>query len=279
MMEIAAKSRRWLPALLLLTLGFVSEAQAVSVSPTALYIDSRTRTGVMTLHNPGPLPEEISISFAFGYPVSDANGSVSVQLLSEAPEGEPSASDWMRVFPRRLVLQPGQRQVIRVMVQPPAGLPEGEYWARIIISSKGGQPPIEEMQGNLSLQLNLETILVMAANYRQGNVSTGVTIDAAVAERNGDSVLLQLDMSRTGNAACLGRLRADLIDARGTVLATTYDDIAVYRTMRRRLPLQVPVDATGPLSVRIRITPEREDLPAESVLQFANVTHSLKVLD
>jgi hypothetical protein len=267
----------WGFSLLLLLAGVVDTAEAVSVSPTALYIDSRTRTGVMTLHNPGSLPEEITIGFAFGYPVSDADGRVTVQLLDEAPAGEPSAAEWMRVFPRRLVLQPGQRQVIRVMVQPPADLPDGEYWARIIISSRGGQPPIEQTDGNVSLQLNIETVLVMAANYRQGAVSAGVEITGATAQRTDDGVSLELDMQRTGNAAALGRVLVELIDARGSVVATTHDDIAVYRTMRRRLLLAVPETISGPMSVRIRIVPEREDLPAASILNFVPITQSVAV--
>ncbi|CAN5828411.1 hypothetical protein BH23GEM8_BH23GEM8_05500 [soil metagenome] len=273
-----SSARIWVLSLVLLLTAVVDTAEAVSVSPTALYIDSRTRTGVMTLHNPGSLPEEITIGFAFGYPISDANGLVSVQLLDEAPAGEPSAAEWMRVFPRRLILQPGQRQVIRVMVQPPADLPDGEYWARIIISSRGGQPPIEQTDGNVSLQLNVETVLVMAANYRQGAVSAGVEITGASAQRTEDGVSLELDMQRTGNAAALGRVLVELLDAQGSVVATTHEDIAVYRTMRRRLLLAVPENASGPLGIRIRIVPEREDLPAASILNFASVTHSLAVL-
>jgi P pilus assembly chaperone PapD len=272
-----SSARIWGLSLVLLLAVVVDTAEAVSVSPTALYIDSRTRTGVMTLHNPGSLPEEITIGFAFGYPISDANGLVSVQLLNAAPAGEPSAAEWMRVFPRRLVLQPGQRQVIRVMVQPPADLPDGEYWARIIISSRGGQPPIEQTDGNVSLQLNVETVLVMAANYRQGAVSAGVEITGASAEWGEDGVTLELDMNRTGNAAALGRVLVDLLDARGSVVASTYEDIAVYRTMRRRLSLPVPENVAGLLSVRIRIVPEREDLPASSILRFAPVIHTLAV--
>jgi hypothetical protein len=271
------RARRVVLAFLLLLIGGADVAEAVSVSPTALYIDSRTRTGVMTLHNPGTLPEEISISFAFGYPTSDANGLVSVQLLAEAPEGEPSAAEWMRVFPRRLVLQPGQRQVIRVMVHPPADLPEGEYWARIVISSRGGQPPIEQTDGELSLQLNVETVLVMAANYRQGAVTTGLDVSTATAQRSGDGVLLQVDLARTGNAALLGRLQADVLNAAGNVIATGWDDLAVYRTIRRRIPIALPPGTTGPLTIRMRVVPERDDIPGDRILPFAPVTRTLPV--
>jgi hypothetical protein len=202
---------------------------------------------------------------------------VTVHLLEEAPAGEPSAMEWMRVFPRRLVLQPGQRQVVRVMVQPPADLPEGEYWARILISSRGGQPPIEQTDGEVSMQLNVETVLVMAANYRQGAVTTGANVVAASVERTGHDLELQVDLERTGNAALLGRLEAEVVDARGTIVARGWDDVAVYRSMRRRIPLQPPAEATGPLTVRMRIIPERDDIPSGSILPFAPIARSIMV--
>jgi P pilus assembly chaperone PapD len=260
-----------------LTVAATEVAHAVTVSPTALYIDSRTRSGVLTLYNPGSLPAEVTIDFAFGYPQSDALGNVSVPLTREPAAGEPSALEWMRAFPRRLVLQPGQRQVVRVLVEPPAGLPEGEYWARVLISSRGGQPPIEETQGDLQLQLNVQTTLVIAANYRNGSVATGVEVASAAAAREGEGVALDLELHRTGNAAFLGRVRADLLDAGGAVISSTFDDVAVYRTMRRRLVLPVPDGTAGPLSVRLTVNTDRDDLPPGGALAAAPVERSVPV--
>jgi hypothetical protein len=268
---------RGLLAALALVAAGAETAQAVTVSPTALYIDSRTRTAVLTLYNPGSLPAEVTIDFAFGYPQSDAEGNVAVPLTREPAVGEPSALDWMRAFPRRLVLQPGQRQVVRVLVEPPADLPDGEYWARVLVSSRGGQPPIEETQGDIRLQLNVQTTLVMAANYRKGAVETGVEVASAAAARAGDEVTLDVDLHRTGNAAFLGRLRAELVDARGTVLASAFDDVAVYRTMRRRLTLPVPAGAAGALEVRVSIGTDREDLPPGGALPAAPVNQRIPV--
>jgi hypothetical protein len=257
--------------------GLAETAHAVTVSPTALYIDSRTRTATLTLYNPGSLPAEVSIDFAYGYPQSDAEGNVSVPLTLEPAAGEPSAMDWMRAFPRRLVLQPGQRQVVRVLVEPPPELPDGEYWARVLVSSRGGQPPIESTQGDVQLQLNVQTTLVMAANFRKGAVGTGVEVARAAAVRDGTDVSLEVEMQRTGNAAFLGRLRADVLDERGTVVATAWDDIAVYRTMLRRLAIALPEGTAGPLEVRLTIDTERQDLPPGGALPASTVTRSVAV--
>jgi hypothetical protein len=280
-MAASRQSRRIVLRTLLLALGLVmlgvKAAHAVSVSPTALYIDSRTRTAVLTLHNPGTLPEEITIEFAFGYPQTDTAGNLSVPVTREPPAGEPSAMAWMRAFPRRLVLQPGQRQVVRVMVEPPADLPDGEYWARVLVSSRGGQPPIEQTQGDVRLQLDVATTLVMAANFRKGAVGTGVEVAAQAATRAEDGVTLQLDLRRTGNAAFLGRLRADLVNARGDVLGTAWDDLAVYREVRRRHLIPVPPGTEGPLFVQITIDTEREDLPAGGALPVAPLSRRIPV--
>ena len=270
-------SARTLLAALALLAGVVAPAHAVSVSPTALYIDSRTRTGVLTLYNPGTLPEEITVDFAYGYPQSDSAGNVSVATTRDPAAGEPSAMAWMRAFPRRLLLQPGQRQVVRVLVEPPAELADGEYWARVLISSRGGQPPIEQTQGDVRLQLNVQTTLVMAANYRKGDLRTGVEVAAASARRTADGVQLQVDLTRSGNAAVLGRMRAELRDARGDVVSTLYDDVAVYRTMRRRLTFAVAAGAAGPFTVRIHIDTEREDLPPGGALPAAPVDQRIPV--
>lgn len=249
-----------------------AEAHAVTVSPTALYIDSRSRTGFVTLYNPGVLPEEIEIGFAFGYPQSDSAGLISVPLVSAAPSGEPSAVEWMRAFPRRLVLQPGQRQVLRVLVTPPPGLADGEYWARLLITARGGQPPIEQVQNGVTTQISVETVMVVAANYRAGQVSSGVRVVDSGISLEGDTLVLTTDLERDGNAAFLGRMHARVLDANGNVVQEAEELIAVYHQLRQVLRIPLPGGATGPFSVRLNIDTEREDLPPEGPLPMTTVS-------
>jgi len=137
-------------------------AYAVTVSPTALYITSRNPSALLTLINTGTRPEEIELTIGFGYPVSDSAGVLRVDIVDSGREGDPSLTSFLRVFPRRLVLQPGQRQVVRVMVAMPAGVADGEYWGRVLVKSRGGEPPIEQSQGDVRMQLSLETTFATA---------------------------------------------------------------------------------------------------------------------
>lgn len=277
-----ARFRTRLPRRMLLALPFALlllavRAGAVAVSPVALYIDDRTRTGTLTLFNPGTRPEEVAIDFAFGYPTSDSTGEVSVGIVEEAPAGEPSAVAWLRAFPRRLVLEPGQRQVVRVMVQPPPELAPGEYWARVLVRGRGGQPPIEQQQGDVRVQIEVETVVIVALSYRNGAVETGIRIANASAVLAGDTVAATIDFERAGNAAFIGRVRAEVLDANGRVIGTAEDVLAVYRQIRRRL--QIPVTgATGQaLRVRFTIDTDRDDLPPGAVLPFESMQHIAEV--
>jgi hypothetical protein len=253
-------------------------ARAVTVSPNALFIDSRTRSGVLTLYNPGTTAEEIEITFAFGYPRSDLAGAISVALADSAPSGEPSVLGFVRAFPRRLRLEPGQRQTVRILMQPPAGLAEGEYWGRVLVHSRGGRPPVEQQQGGIHMQIDLETVIVGAVNYRNGAVKTGVAIDSARAAivAAGDSVRVVADLRRLGNAAYLGHLTLELVGADGRVIGSVDEDLAVYRTLRKVESIAIPprTSLVG-ASVRYRLTTERPDIDPESRLAADAVTGSI----
>lgn len=257
----------------LLPLG---RAWAVTVSPTALFIDSRSPTGTLTLYNSGTRPEELEVTFAFGYPVSDAAGTVNVVLVDTAAAGEPSVVPWLRAFPRRLVLQPGQRQTLRVMVQAPPTLAAGEYWGRVVVHSRGGQTPVEQTQGEVRMQLEVETAIATAVLFRKGEVATGMAVRGATASLGAEGVAFSVDMERQGTAAFLGRVHAEVLSG-GRVVAEIEDAVAVYRTLRRSYILPLPAGTrTEGLSVRYVVDTDRPDLPS-GALRAAPVTGTTPV--
>lgn len=249
--------------------------RAVSVSPMSVFIDHSTRAGTITLYNPNPLPEEIEISFAFGYPQSDSTGEVTVPLSEQAPEGEPSAVGWLRAFPRRLVLEPGQQQVVRVLAQPPTDLADGEYWSRVLITATGGRPPVEQqVQPDVRVAISMRTIVVASLNYRKGEQTTGISVDSAGALRTADGLQLTLDMSRLGSAAYLGRIRIDLLAADGSVVGEEEDVVSVYHTLRRRFVFPGAEDV---VRVRYTLETERPELGQANIIRAPAVTSTVEV--
>lgn len=249
--------------------------RAVSVSPMSVFLSHAQRTGTMTLYNPNPLPEEIEISFAFGYPQSDSTGAVTVPLSHVAPAGEPSAVPWLRAFPRRLVLQPGQQQVVRILATPPAGLEDGEYWSRVLVVATGGRPPVEQqVQPDVRVAISMRTIIVASLNYRKGTLTTGIAVTSAQAQRTPAGVDVTLDLARHGEAAFLGRIRVELLDASGRVLHEEEDVLSVYRTLRRRFTLPGMEHVTR---VRYTMDTERPDLGQTNIINAPAVSGTIDV--
>src|SRR5204862_7437145 len=81
-------------------------------------------------------------SRAFVIPISDSLGHFALPTVERPDSTLPSAAAWVQAFPRRLTIAPLERQTVRLLVTPPAGLPDGEYWARLIISARGGKLPL-----------------------------------------------------------------------------------------------------------------------------------------
>jgi hypothetical protein len=258
--------------------GVSLAAQAVSVSPTALFLDQAERSGRLNLVNEGDVPAEVEIDFAFGYARSDSLGRVSVPLSESAAPGEPTLVPYLRAFPRRLRLAPGQQGMVRVLVTAPPELEGGEYWARVMVSSTGAEASVEERAGGAAVRINLRSVVAVATNYRHGEVETSLMVDTASATALTESVQLLLDLDRGGNAAWLGQVQAEIVDPDGRVFGSTAQDVAVYRALRWgvRVPLDRPLDG-GPFAVRYTLSPERPDAGPGDILTAPAVRGSVPI--
>ena len=253
-------------------------AQGVAVAPHALHIDHRTRSGAIELYNSGNDPVEVEISTLFGFPATDSAGTIKVRYYEDDSEF-PSAAGWIRAFPRRVTVPPQTRQTIRLLAQPPAGLPAGEYWSRLAVASESGRVPvggITDTTVKVSLKLRVRTII--AVNYRNGEVHTGARMDSLRAQVVGDSLAVRVDLVREGNAAFLGTLSTTLVDAEGVEVLREDIQVAVYYGLSPRRMLSLADVPPGRYMLVSRLTTERSDLDAAVVLQAEPVADSMRVV-
>ncbi len=256
-------------------------SQGVLVAPHAVIIDHRTRSGSLTLYNPGDEPAEIELSTFFGYPVTDSTGGFELRTVEHPEPDYPSAAKWVDAFPKRMLLGPKQRQTVRLLARPPAGLQDGEYWARLVISAKGGTVPVSGVADSSGVQvaLALEIRTVIPLQYRKGRVATGVRASRLDAAIEHDSLAVRLRLDRTGNAAFLGTLRGALVDSSGHVVASLSSPLAVYYDMEPRLTAPLPPAGlpAGRYRLRVDVAAQRADLPSDLVLGTPPIRDSLEV--
>jgi P pilus assembly chaperone PapD len=257
------------------------EAQGVLVAPHAVIMEHRIRSGSLTLYNPGDEPAEVALSTFFGYPVTDSTGNFEIRTVDQPAPDYPSAAKWIDAFPKRVLLGPKQRQTVRLLARPPANLPDGEYWARLVISAKGGTVPVSGVSDSsgvrVSLALEIRTIIPL--QYRKGKVATGVKTSGLAAAVEHDSLAVRLRLDRTGNAAFLGTLRGALVDSAGKVVTSLSSPLAVYYDMEPRLTAPLPVTGlpAGRYRLRLDVAAQREDLAPELVLATPAIRDSLEV--
>ncbi len=266
------------PGLAILLIGLAPVfADAILVSPHALFITHEQRTGEIFLINQGDEAEEVEVAFQFGYPATDSAGAIGMRLIQEPPPDAASAAGWLRAFPRRARVEPGQRQRVRVRANPPSDLPDGEYWSRIIVTSRGAQQPVA-VAGDTAVQagvtLELRTITSLA--YRKGTVHTGVTLDEFRVTDGQDSIEAWVGLSRGGNAAYLGTVLFELLDDDEMVKAWP-TPVAVYYSVLRRFVLATDDVPPGRYRLRLLVSTDRGDidpryvLPADPIEQFEDV--------
>jgi hypothetical protein len=267
-----AVHRLWSPVIALLVLGVVARVLgAVFIAPHAVFIDHETKSAQVILGNGGDAPEEVSVDLRFGYPSTDSLGTPYIHFLDQPGPEYPSAQGWIRAFPRRIRLEPGDRQTVRLLATPPPDLPDGEYWTRLIVTSRGAAVPVATADTAVRAGIDLELRLVVAVSYRKGALATGVALTRLAASVAPDSLVIWMGVARQGNAAYLGTARFTVLDSAGAVAREWATPISVYYPFDRRFVVPLEELAPGAYRLALTLVAERGDLEARRVLPAATV--------
>jgi len=253
--------------------------QGVMIAPTAIFMDHGSRSGSVLLYNPNSEPAEVTISVMFGYPATDSAGNIYFRTADSVDASLPSAAGWLQAFPRRLTVMPLERQTVRLLARPPAGLPDGEYWARLVISAKGGQIPVGGVPDTAQIQvgLTLEVRSLIGVYYRKGTATSGVRLANLQATLVADSLEVRAELTRVGNAAFLGTARGQLVDSSGAVKAEFTAPVAAYYGITPRFTAFAGVLPPGRYRFRLRVEAGRADIDARHTVRAAAVSDSVEI--
>jgi hypothetical protein len=252
--------------------------KAVYVTPHAVFMTHGARAGQVTVGNSGESPEEVTVELRFGFPDTDSAGTPFIRFVEDPGPEFPSAEAWIRPYPRRLRLEPGEQQVVRLLATPPDDLPEGEYWTRMIVTGQGASAPIETADTTVRAGVSLVMRIITAVTYRKGHVTTGLMLREFEADVEGDSIAVWVDATRTGNGAYLGTVNLELVGSDGQQAGEWIIPIAVYYPMSRRFALPIASLAAGRYLLRLTIDSERPDLPDDDVLTAPTVSDSTEIV-
>jgi P pilus assembly chaperone PapD len=272
-------ARGFLVAAIVTLLTAAKISAGVLVAPTVVVLGDKQRTGRMTVQNPTDKPKEITVHFSFGLPTSDSLGNVTVSLQDTAVTDPQSALGWIKAFPRKLVIPPNGSQIVRFVARPPKDLPDGEYWARVVVRSQEGETsiPSPSDDGAITTRLNMIMQTAIMFKYRKGDLTPQINVASIETFVEEDQIEALIDMRNPSKCSYVGVLKCRLLDAQDREISQNTLQLAVYRQLSRRvvLPL-VAGDFAKPYRIDLSISTEgRSDIPAEDLLPGNEISRTL----
>ncbi len=262
--------------LMLLNLNFIF-AQVI-ISPYIVYTDSKSRFGSFLVQNESNEPYEISISFVFGYPVSDSLGNMSMKYIKEPSAEQPSVAQWVKVFPKKFILNPKERQTVRMTVRPDKKLPPGTYWARIVTSSTQKSTPVDTLKKGITAQLKFVLNQVTTLFYRVDSAYTGVEFDSAYVVEDSTDYILYAIIHRIGNSPFLGDLEVVVQDSSGKESFRKREYMPLYFDLVKKILIPKNELKAGTYKISIKpVSTEKQDIPQSKLKILKPVTKTIEL--
>ncbi|SCA62746.1 Uncharacterized protein SCG7109_AD_00120 [Chlamydiales bacterium SCGC AG-110-M15] len=192
--------------ILLPTLIFSQNPGDLIVAPTRAVFEGRTRTIEINLVNNGT---EKAL-YRIGFKNLRLTEEGAYEKVSEEQSADSIyASSLVRYSPRQVSLQPGERQIVRLMVRKPKDLPPGEYRSHLSFNAIPdlNKPSQEHEEGKVGIELIPIFGVSIPILVRHGNTNCEMSFENAkiTENENGDDVL-EFTLNRKGNASYFGKV-------------------------------------------------------------------------
>ncbi|HTL99058.1 MAG TPA: hypothetical protein VL181_09680 [Holophagaceae bacterium] len=222
-----------LPALMAIPLRAQAGAGDLLVSPARVTLDNRNRTAELILSNRGDATDTYRIRLIHMEMTADGG-------LKEGPApatGVDSAT-LVRYAPHEITLEPGQTQVLRVMLRKPADLADGEYRIHMLFQAippdlAGGAA--KDNGKGVSIKLVPILGLAIPVIVRQGDLAAKAGLADLRLEPGKDKAFATFHLTRAGNASVYGNLEAVFQPKGGKAASVALmNGVAVYPPLDAR---------------------------------------------
>lgn len=246
-------------------------AAQVVVAPPVITVVEPERFGTFTVENRSAVPQEVTVEFRFGYPVSDSAGNLRMVYDDSAEAARSSVMPWVRAFPRRTLLPPGQQQLVRLTLRPPEGLANGVYWTRLVVTSVPESAPVDTAPGGITTQITFRLQQITTVLYRRGDARTGIEVGPVAVQDDSTAWQLLVPLTRTGAAPFLGTIKLRIEDSRGAVVQEATEVASVYFSLVKRFALPRSRVTPGTYTAEVTAVAVRPDVAPEALFPMAPV--------
>jgi len=250
----------------------------LTVAPSMLFIDSKSGIGNLYISNNSAAPQEVNISFVFGYPDADSAGNPKMNYSDSISAGIYSLNPIVRAFPRSFILNAKQAQTVRLQVRTKTTVKDESFFSRVKVTSAQKTPDIEKKTTDaVTTQINFKFDQIFPVFYKKGNVSTGLIIHDISATSKDNKLTVITDVERTGNTPYIGSIRAELYSAANQKVALSEATASIYFRMKNKVELDLSKAAKGKHRLVLTFETKRSDIAVEDLLQAPTVIKEVAV--
>ncbi len=219
-------------------LNFSSFAQGdLLITPNRVVFEGNKQKEELSLVNMGKDTTSYSISFVQRNMKEDG----SFVNVEKADSGQMFADTYLRIFPRRVTLAPGEPQVIMLQCRRKNDMKSGEYRSHLYFRSEKTDNPLG-MKGsaNDSTMLSVQLIPIFGISIpiiiRSGVVNVSAILSDLKLESINDSTQnLKLTINRIGNISIYGNLIVEFIPLQGlSYVIGILNGVGVYTCIDKR---------------------------------------------
>jgi hypothetical protein len=258
---------------LILAFAAQSVTAQVTISPTAVFLDKNSKVGSFYISNPSNSSVEVRLSFEFAYPTTDETGRIFLNYEDDEAEEQFSLKPHLRAFPTTFVLQPNQRQTIRLVARIPQNSDPGMFWTRMRVSSNQLTPPIGEVaEGQVAAQVSFQIDQVTSVLVQHGEATTGLSINSSAASVENGRLVLLTDVERTGNSPFIGSVRTRILNSNNVEVDSRRSSTSVYFKNKQRVEFDTSNWPAGQYTAETTFESSRNDISSQNLIQIPDVS-------
>ncbi len=228
------------------------------INPVRVVFEGNKQREEITLANTGQDTAIYAISFIQYRMTNDG----AFEQIAEPDPGQHFADPYLRYFPRRVTLAPGESQVVRMQLRRDPTMVDGEYRSHMYFRAVPDERPLgeEALEDSTAIGIRLIPIfgITIPVIIRNGQVNVSASFDQLSLTKNEENQpQLKFTINRSGNISVYGDITVDY-EAPGSTPVTVglVRGLAVYSPNTSRsftLPLNPPSDvdlSRGKLTIR-----------------------------
>jgi len=191
----------------------MAAAKSLMLSPVRVIFTDRQRSADVHVIN----PSQESITYAISTVTMRKDAKGDLREVTNETEAERTIKNMIRFSPRRATIEPGKRQVVKLMVNKPSDLPPGEYQVRLRLSPQPAAPKTGDAAppqhgSNIALEIIVDSTFPIIIQH--GDIAAEVAPVALSVKQTAESpsgIAAEVKLSRSGNASAFGNVRLQYI--------------------------------------------------------------------